>query len=151
MQTRFLARLLALTLLFSSALASTAQAQLRSTLTVQVTGIRGNQGNLCYKVFATAQGFPNGDEGAIKRQCSKISGDSMSFDIGNLRSGSYAVALYHDKNGNNKFDRNLVGMPTEAYGFSQNPKVTNRAPSFGDCLVLLAGSGLTTQIRMQYP
>ncbi len=128
-----------------------AQAQLRSNLNVEVTGIRGNRGNLCIKVFSTAQGFPYGDQGVVKRQCNRIAEDTMSFNFPNLRSGSYAIAVYHDANGNGRFDRNSVGMPLEGYGFSQNPTVTNRAPSFGDCLVLLAGSGLTSRIRMQYP
>lgn len=151
MQTQLFVSTLTSALLASCALTLTAQAQLQSKLTLQVAGIRGNQGSLCYKVFANAQGFPNGNQGAVKRQCSKILGSAMSFNVGSLRSGSYAVAIYHDKNGNGKFDRNSVGMPIEGYGFSQNPIVTNRAPNFGDCLVLLAGSGLTTQIKLQYP
>lgn len=35
--------------------------------------------------------------------------------------GRYSVAIYHDENGNRKFDRDFLGIPTEGYGFSRNP------------------------------
>jgi uncharacterized protein (DUF2141 family) len=35
--------------------------------------------------------------------------------------GRYTVALYHDENGNKEFDRNFLGIPSEGYGFSNNP------------------------------
>ena len=35
--------------------------------------------------------------------------------------GRYSVAIYHDENGNKKFDRNFLGIPSEGYGFSNNP------------------------------
>ena len=35
-----------------------------------------------------------------------------------LGAGDYAIALYHDRNGNGKLDSNLLGVPTEPYGFS---------------------------------
>lgn len=142
---------LSLAMLSGCALTPQAQAQLRTDLGVTVNSIRGNKGKLCLKIFSSAQGFPNGDVGAVKRQCTKITGNSMSFNFPNLKSGSYAVAVYHDANGNNKFDRDTAGIPLEGYGFSQNPNVTNKAPSFGDSVLLLAGSGLQTQIRMRYP
>ena len=33
----------------------------------------------------------------------------------------YALALYHDENGNRSFDRTGVGFPAEGFGFSNNP------------------------------
>lgn len=35
-----------------------------------------------------------------------------------LPPGRYALAAYHDENGNGKLDRAWNGMPEEAYGFS---------------------------------
>ncbi|MEP6360832.1 MAG: DUF2141 domain-containing protein, partial [Balneola sp.] len=34
--------------------------------------------------------------------------------------GEYAIAVYHDKNENGKIDTNLLGIPKEDYGFSNN-------------------------------
>lgn len=44
--------------------------------------------------------------------------------------GTYAIAVYHDENGNRKFDRTLLGLPAEGYGFSRNPAGLIAPPSF---------------------
>ena len=45
--------------------------------------------------------------------------------------GSYAVALFHDENGNDHFDLNALGIPVEGYGFSNNPKLYFGPPGLG--------------------
>ena len=46
--------------------------------------------------------------------------NKSSFSVPNLRPGKYAVRYYHDENMNGKMETNLVGKPTEGYGFSNN-------------------------------
>ena len=46
------------------------------------------------------------------------------------RPGVYALALYHDENGDRKFDRTGIGFPAEGYGFSNNPATLAGLPSF---------------------
>lgn len=35
--------------------------------------------------------------------------------------GTYAIAVYQDKNNNDRLDTNLLGIPKEPYAFSNNP------------------------------
>ena len=44
----------------------------------------------------------------------------MSYTFKNLSEGDYAIKLYHDENDNGLLDTNLVGLPSEGYGFSNN-------------------------------
>lgn len=37
-----------------------------------------------------------------------------------LKKGVYAISLFIDSNDNEKLDKNLIGIPTEQYGFSNN-------------------------------
>jgi uncharacterized protein (DUF2141 family) len=46
--------------------------------------------------------------------------------------GMYAVAIYHDENGNEKFDKTWMGLPDEGYGISNNPKIFLSAPAFDE-------------------
>ncbi len=46
--------------------------------------------------------------------------------------GMYAVAIYHDENGNEKFDKTWIGLPDEGYGISNNPKIFMSAPAFDE-------------------
>ncbi|MBX2875782.1 MAG: DUF2141 domain-containing protein [Saprospiraceae bacterium] len=44
--------------------------------------------------------------------------------------GTYAISLYHDRNGNGKLDSNWMRIPKEPYGFSRNPATTFGPPKF---------------------
>lgn len=66
--------------------------------------------------------------------------------------GVYALAVYHDANGNGKFDRGgLIGLPLEAYGFSNNPPTFVSLPSFRSVRLNVARTGMTTSIKLKYP
>jgi len=43
--------------------------------------------------------------------------------------GSYALAVFHDLNANEVLDKNVVGMPAEPYGFSNNARNAIGPPS----------------------
>ncbi len=65
--------------------------------------------------------------------------------------GVYAIALYHDENANQRFDRSGIGLPAEGYGFSNNPATLAGLPSFRSVRLNVPRSGLTTRITMKYP
>ena len=65
--------------------------------------------------------------------------------------GVYVVAIYHDENGNGSFDRNSLGLPIEAYGFSNNPPTLLGLPSFRSVRLNVDHSGLTAHIHLTYP
>ncbi len=66
------------------------------------------------------------------------------------RLGRYALAFYHDEDGDGRFNRNLVGLPTEGYGFSRDAPATFGLPDFAD-VVFTAGAGSTTlEATMRY-
>lgn len=74
---------------------------------------------------------------------------NLSFTFKNLESGSYAVALFHDKNSNEKLDTNFIGIPKEGFGFSNNPRVLTGPPSFNKAsFELKTNSKLTKTIKL---
>ena len=56
----------------------------------------------------------------IKEEMSPVKDNKCLITIENLSKGLYAVRYYHDENLNAKMETNLVGKPTEGYGFSNN-------------------------------
>lgn len=133
------------------ALSSAAEAAYKGNLTVQVSNLRSQKGQLCIKLFSSSQGFPEGSESGVKRQCSKITDNPMTFTFNNLTSGNYAVAVFHDSNGDGKLNRNSLGMPTEGYGFSNNPAYSRTGPpKYGEAVFLLVGANTNVQIRLRY-
>ena len=67
------------------------------------------------------------------------------------RPGIYAIAIYHDENANQKFDRTSLGLPAEGYGFSNNASTLLGLPSFDSVRLNIPRSGLTAHIRLKYP
>jgi uncharacterized protein (DUF2141 family) len=52
-----------------------------------------------------------------------------------------AICAYHDKNDNGRLDKNVFGIPTERYGFSNDPKRGFGPPTFEQASVDLPVSG----------
>ena len=62
--------------------------------------------------------------------------------------GRYAVATYHDKNGNRDLDQKINLMPKEPFGLSTNPKLRWGYPKFdvADFEVPAEGTAITIQL-----
>jgi uncharacterized protein (DUF2141 family) len=70
--------------------------------------------------------------------------------IQNLPPGVYAAQAYHDKNDNNKVDRNLLGIPTENVGFSNDPPVHLHAPKFRSAAFTYPGGETSISLRLRH-
>ncbi|WP_368565669.1 DUF2141 domain-containing protein [Pseudoxanthomonas sp. UTMC 1351] len=105
-------------------------------LTVRIHDIRAQTGVL--KV-ALVDGVPGWDGKAapVKADGAPPQGDGATFVFKDLAPGTYAVMISHDENGNGKLDSNFMGMPTEGYGFSNNPAVM-RKPTWEEARFELA-------------
>lgn len=62
----------------------------------------------------------------------------------------YAVAIYHDANGNHDFDRNRLGMPAEGYGFSNDAPTRFGVPSFDAVRFAVKAGENALRVKMRY-
>lgn len=122
----------------------------RGELLVHVEGIRNDQGSVLVALFDQEQGFPGDHARSRRRHLARIQGGKASFKLTGLSPGTYALALVHDENGNEKMDRNFLGIPKEGFGFSNNPKVRFGPPSFKAAAFVIETETLTLKIRMSY-
>ncbi|OUL97954.1 DUF2141 domain-containing protein [Variovorax sp. JS1663] len=65
-----------------------------------------------------------------------------------LAPGRYALRVFADENGNGKLDTNLMGLPTERYGFSNDAKGNRGAPGF-DAAAIRVDADLQTVIHLR--
>ncbi len=139
--------------LFLATLASfipvSVQAQPSAKLTVVVDGLRHNAGQVCLRVYANEQGFPASAKGVVQSGCTKVTGKSATKDFYGLKPGTYAVALYADKNNDSKLNTNFLGIPSEGFGISNNPKAKTRPPKFKEASFDIS-QNKTIKIMMQY-
>lgn len=99
-----------------------------ASLHIQLDGA-GTKGRFYVALYRKTDDFPS--EKKAFKQIVQQAGNS-EIKIENLPKNTYAVAVYHDENSNGKMDKNMFGVPTEKYGFSNNARGTFSAPSFSE-------------------
>lgn len=112
-------------------------------LTIEVTNIKTVKGHVYFALYKNPKNFPSGER-FYKRVKVKVSKSSVKYTYKNLASGDYAVAVYHDRNDDNKCNLNLIGIPTEGYGFSRNVKPVFSVPKFNDAKINLNKDKMTS-------
>lgn len=121
-----------------------------SKLTIEINGLKNRNGQVCLSLFANGQGFPDQGANALQQKCVSITETPLLVSFDGLESGEYAVAVLHDVNADGKANRNFLGIPTEGFGFSNNPTIRFSAPNFDQTAVAVAGTNTNIQIRLRY-
>jgi uncharacterized protein (DUF2141 family) len=121
-----------------------------ATLTVRVTSLRSNGGQVGCMVYNSPKGFPTDASAALQRRWCAISGAASTCVFDAIPAGIYAVACFHDENKNGKCDTGLLGIPTEGTVVSNHAKGFLGAPSFDKAKFTFAGTASEIQLRMGY-
>ncbi|SMQ93673.1 DUF2141 domain-containing protein [Xanthomonas fragariae] len=116
-------------------------------LDVGLSGLRSQQGMLRVVVIASTAQL-DGAQRPVQAQTVPITSSTPHIQFKNLPPGRYAVMVNHDENSNGKLDTNLIGMPVEGYGFSNNPH-TMRKPTFDEAAFDLPASGKHISVEMR--
>jgi len=104
------------------------------SLTVQVYGFGDNTGKSFVGLYRPSDPWPEIKKQYIGKVISIVNRTAtISFE--SLDPGIYAVAVFHDKNNNGLLDKNMLGIPIERYGFSNNARETFSAPSFKNAAI----------------
>ncbi len=112
--------------LFISLLTLNAQCRLG----IEIEGLKNNNGRIMLQLFDSSHKLVKQDTGRIfNHRCTLV--------FTGLTPGKYAIRYYHDENANMKMETNLVGKPTEGYGFSNNVTGKFGPPSFDKWLFIL--------------
>ncbi len=150
LKNKFQVGIALLSVISNLAFLPSAEGSINSNLSVTVNGLKDQKGQVCFSLFSSSRGFPSNDKRAIKAQCVKLGDSNVKLNIPSLKAGTYALAMFHDKNGDGKLNTNALGIPKEGFGFSRNPRILTGPPKFGDSAVFVVGSSTNIQIDMNY-
>ncbi|MDP6407628.1 MAG: DUF2141 domain-containing protein [Alphaproteobacteria bacterium] len=115
-------------------------------LTVRVSGIRSAAGGIRLALFDDAGSY-------LKTGRSRVVAAAQGTIVArfkDLPAGSYALAVHHDENANGKMEKNLLGIPTEGYGFSNDAKALFGPPPFSQSAFALGDGQTTVDVRLSY-
>lgn len=111
----------------------------QTEVTINIGGLISSKGKVFIALFNSSKGFPDEGQAAFYKKVLDIK-DKQASIILLLPKGTYALAVFHDENDNQKMDKNMVGYPKEKFGFSNDPKITFSAPSFDECSFVITES-----------
>lgn len=118
-----------------------------SSITAIIENAPSDTGNIDCALFRSPEGFPMNPSVAIRQ--SQAAAATVRCEFSGLAAGSYALSASHDENANSVTDTNLVGIPTEAWGVSNDVRPFLRPPRFDEAaLEVTAGQRLTITIKL---
>jgi len=94
------------------------QSAYAAKLTVNISDLEAEKGHLLVALYAGKEDYQNGKE--IKASKAKVNQKELSVIFEDIADGEYAIKMYQDENDNNELDKNMMGIPKEGYGFSNN-------------------------------
>lgn len=118
-------------------------------LAVRVIDLRSAKGDVHFALYDRADGFPK--PGAfVDGARARAGADGAETVFDDIEPGTYAIAVYHDENGNGRFDTFLLRLPVEGYGFSNDAPLSFGPPPFDAAAVQVPRAGAEIVIKMRY-
>ena len=115
---------------------------------VSVTGLRNMKGQILVCLTTNPKAFPDCSKDKASVKMAVKTADAARFKIAAPAAGTYAIAVVHDENSNNKMDT-AIFLPKEGFGFSRNPTITVGPPSFKSASFAVTGD-TSQSIKMKY-
>ncbi len=118
-------------------------------LSLEVSGLRTG-GAVRAGAYADADTWLS-EGGAVASCAAPVEGGRATCTLTLPGPGRYGVALYHDLDGDGVFDKSLLGLPQEGWGFSRDAATGLSGPRFSDAaLTVAAGATVPAPVRVRY-
>ena len=100
-------------------------------LTIVVKDIKDIKGKLRIGLFSNAENFKL-KANPVDSAVIEITSKTISYTFKHLNNGTYAVAVYHDENGDDILNKRQLGIPVEGIGFSNFQTKQRKPPDFNE-------------------
>ncbi len=118
-------------------------------LIIVVENLRSAQGRVQVALWLGPEGFAT-DEAALVEAGQPAKPGQVRFTVPGLAPGRYAVAGYHDENGNGAFDQTWIGLPDEGLGFSNGAWIGLGPPAFDEAAVEVTQEARVIVVSLRY-
>lgn len=109
------------------------------------TDINHLNGELYVALYNSEEGMEQRQ--SFQRQIISVHKDDQKTILADLPAGQYGVMAFQDLDGNHDLNSNLLGIPTEPYGFSTNPSLMG-PPDFNDIVFSVSDENVSLTISM---
>ncbi|MDF8332996.1 DUF2141 domain-containing protein [Novosphingobium cyanobacteriorum] len=121
-------------------------------INIEVTGVRNSNGLIAATLYADdSRRFLVKKGSLYVGRVPAVQGETR-FCLFVPKPGVYAIAIYHDEDSSQKINRGgMLGIPTEGFGFSNNPPTIASLPAFRSVRINIPKANLGTTISLKYP
>ncbi len=120
-------------------------------LDVTFTGLHNAKGQITIVIYGDRpEDFLVKGKRLVKQRIPAQTG-SVSVCLALPAPGHYALAAYHDEDGDGKLNRSFIGVPTEGYGFSNDAPAVMGLPAFSDVLFNAGPGDTAIKVAIRYP
>jgi uncharacterized protein (DUF2141 family) len=116
------------------------------SLDLEVRAMISSSGEISTGVFTREEDFPRPP---AQRVSAPAAAKVVRIHFTDLKPGEYAVAVFQDRNANNRLDMNFSRTPLEPWGMSNDPRPQKRAPTWDDAKFAVPAEGATTVINLR--
>ena len=119
---------------------------------VTVDGVRNGNGQVATTVYPDDPSrflVKNGSMYVVRTP--SVAG-ATRFCVFLPKTGVFALAVYHDEDNSGTINRSgVLGIPTEGFGFTNNPPTLASLPTFRSVRISIPRSNMGTTIHLKYP
>lgn len=116
-------------------------------LELLVEGFSGDNGVCLIALYQNRDTFNQTDQ-AWRLIRLPVDKPQLRLVVERVPPGKLAIAAFQDVNGNDQLDKNRLGIPTERFGFSNNPRRLMGVPTFEQVAIEVRG-GERGQVLIQ--
>ena len=117
------------------------------SLTVKVTGFASDSGD-CWFALNNSEEIYESEDSVFVGKILPIKNREVIITIDSLIYGTYAIKVFHDENSNGELDTDILGIPTEKYGFSNHASGWFGPPSWEKSRFVFNKKEMTIEIEV---
>lgn len=116
-----------------------------NSITVNISNINKIKGTLIIGLYDSESSFM---KKRTAGKLEKVTAKTATVIFTDIKSGEYAISLFHDANDNEKLDTFLFGIPKEDYGCSNNARGKMGPPKWSDAVFTVNNENIIQNIKL---
>lgn len=133
---------------FSISIFSSDGAKKSGTLVVKFNGMSSNDGKVVIALCNSDANYKDHKSPYIGKSIA-INKNTAIVEFEDLPFGDYAIKAFHDEDANDDLNTNILGIPVEDYGFSNNARGMFGPPSWQDAKFELNDDDKVVEIEIK--
>ncbi len=118
---------------------------------VEVHSLRNDKGEVAMVLHSVPEAFPSDATKGIKSVYVPVFNKISKFTFTDIPPGVYAIAVFHDEDGDKRLKTGMFGLPKEGWGASNDAKGVLGPPKFVDAsFEVKASSKQRLSIKINY-